>query len=645
MFYYEVWVRSSRYHGKEPLTYSHPKKLNVGSIVRVELQHIEVLGLVSGLVEKPNFKTKEISEVLNLPSLPKHSLKLADWLIKYYPAPIGVITKQFLPNNLTGKVLDENLVPAAIQNSNVKLPPLTLEQKAALKAMLKTNTYLLHGRTGSGKTRLYIELAKKTIESGQSVIVLTPEISLTTQITGRFKEVFGNKVVLMHSKQTPKQRALAWLTCLRSKEPLVVIGPRSALFAPLTKVGLIVLDESHEGAYKQEQLPGYQTSRVAAYLASLNQSTLVLGSATPSVSDYYLAEQKNKPVIILKQLAQTNEHPSTEVIIVDKKDLALFPKSPNLSQPLLKAIAKALSQGEQCLLYLNRRGTARIVLCENCGWQATCPNCDVPLAYHGDTHRLRCHSCNYNSAVPDRCPRCNYVSVVFKTAGTKAIVQEVQKLFPSARIARFDTDNLKAESFEENYESALSGQLDILIGTQLLAKGLDLPKLSTVGIILADTSLYLPDFSAEERTFQLINQVLGRIGRGYSAGKAIIQTYHPDHPILNYAINSDYSNFYDGELASRQDYLFPPFCYLLKLTVKRANISSARSAAQQLKDNLENKYKGLKLEGPAPAFYERQSGKYKWQLVVKSKQRSALLKVIADLPANWSYDIDPIDLL
>jgi len=305
----------------------------------------------------------------------------------------------------------------------------------------------------------------------------------------------------------------------------------------------------------------------------------------------------------------------------------------------------ALSNGEQSLLYLNRRGTARLVLCTNCGWQASCPHCDIPLTYHGDSHKMRCHSCNYGGSPPTTCPSCGNPNIEFKAAGTKAIFDEVQKLFSHARISRFDTDNTKGETFESQYALASSGQIDILIGTQIIAKGLDLPALSVVGVLLADTSLYIPDFTAQERTYQLINQVIGRVGRGHTDGKAIIQTYNPDHPIIKLATENDYKGFYDMEIPNREQYLFPPFCYLLKISLRRASPHSAQSGALRFKHELAASGLKIQVEGPAPAFHERLNNRYEWQLVVKSKQRSELLKVIDMLPANWSHDIDPVDLL
>jgi primosomal protein N' (replication factor Y) len=645
MFYYLVWVRSSRYHGSEPLTYSSDQKLVAGSIVDVELQTEQVLGFVSGSTTRPRFKIKPISRIYDLPPLPPHLLRLAKWLQEYYPAPLGIVSQQLLPANLAEKQLRLTSPPKLPKPDLSTLPLLTAEQKAALAAMVERDTYLLHGITGSGKTRIYIELAARALTEGQSAIILTPEISLTTQLADSFRQVFGNRVLVMHSQQAPSERQAAWLDCLRASEPMIIVGPRSALFSPLAKVGLIVLDESHETAYKQEQAPQYQAGRVASQLATLAHSTLILGSATPSVSDYYLAEQKQKPIIRLAHLARPDEHPATNVVLVDRKDRDQFSRSPHFSQALIKAVEAALKRGEQSLLYLNRRGTARLVLCENCGWQANCPHCDVPLTYHGDHHDLRCHSCDYREPAPSSCPVCGHADIIFRTAGTKAIVEEVHKLFPQARVARFDTDNLRGERFERHYETIKQGEVDILVGTQLLAKGLDLPRLSTLGILLADTSLYLPDFSAQERTFQLISQVLGRIGRGHVAGRAIIQTYHPDHPVLQAAIKGDYQTFYKAELTERQEFLFPPFCYLLKLTVRRASIKSAEAAAEKLKEEIEQSDYRVRVEGPAPSFYERLQNKYQWQLVVKAKDRHELIKIMGALPSGWSSDLDPMDLL
>jgi primosomal protein N' (replication factor Y) len=646
MFYYLVWVRSNRYHSKEPLTYSHADKLPVGSIVQVSLQKLSVIGFVASLTTVPRFKTKPINFVYNLPPLNINLLRLARWLIDYYPAPLGLVSQQFLPAQLPTELAKPIGSISKGVSRILKQPELTEEQKSALEAINKTDTYLLHGKTGSGKTRIYTELAQKTLDSNRSVIVLTPEISLTSQLYNSFNDLFKDKVVLIHSRQTPKERRLAWLKCLTSKEPLVVIGPRSAIFSPLSNHGLIIIDEAHETAYKQDQLPHYQTIRVASTLASLSKSTLIIGTATPNIADYYVATEKHKPILKLNKLAKSSTSSKTDITVVDIKDKSKFSSSRIISNPLIESIKKSLDNNEQSLLYLNRRGTSRLIFCDNCGWEALCGNCNLPLTYHGDLHQLRCHSCGYKeNNIPSICPSCDNDSIIYRTVGTKAIVDEISRIFVNAKISRFDTDNLKADSIEQNYSAIRDGKVDIIVGTQLLAKGFDLPKLSTVGILQADTSLYLPDFSSQERTFQLITQVIGRVNRGHVDGRAIIQTYSPSSKLLKAATDQNYDSFYESELKERKDFRFPPFYYLFKLSCRRSSPKNAEAAAAKLKDQLLSLNLSVQVEGPTPAFYEKQQGKYQWQLVVKTTKRNLLIDIIRQLPANWSYDIDPINLL
>ena len=639
MYFYEVWVRSNRYHGNDALTYQSSEVLSVGQLVHVPMQRETVTGFISARVNKPSFPTKPISNDIGLPPLPAPLVQLGKWLQAYYPAPLGLVAQQLTP--AITKVA--TIAPVQSPRRHADQPSLTDEQNKALLAINKPDTYVLHGKTGSGKTRLYIELALQALDTGRSAIILTPEISLTSQHVDRFRHTFCKQVVLLHSQLTPVERRTAWQQILTASQPLVVIGPRSALFSPLPNVGLIVLDESHEPAYKQEQAPHYQTSRVAAKLRELHDSILVLGSATPSVGDYYLAEQRQKPIIQMQHLAIQEEQP-VNTTVIDLKDHSLFPRSNYISQPLSEAIQQALNNGEQTLLYLSRRGTARVIICEHCGWQAMCPHCDIPLTYHGDAHELRCHVCNFRMSPPTVCPDCKHPSIVYKTIGTKAVVDEVHRLFPHARIQRFDTDNTKAERFEQHYEAVSRGDVDILVGTQLLAKGLDLPRLSVLGVLLADTTLQMPDYTATERTYQLLSQVLGRIGRGHRAGHAFVQTYQPDNPVLQAAITSNWDGFYKRELAERKLFKFPPFYYLLKVTVRRASSAAAAKAATSFAATLSDNKKII-VEGPAPSLHEKIAGKYQYQLVIKSTQRSELLNVIASLPANWSYDIDPADLL
>jgi primosomal protein N' (replication factor Y) len=649
MRYYTVLVQSANYFGHEPLTYQHADKLAVGTLVEVPMGRRATIGVVVQEVTKPNFTTKSMSSIYNnLPTLPPQLLKLAVWLPQYYPAPLGVIGQQIMPPSFTEKLViaAAEFEPPNIELKSGTLPALTSEQKTVLDAMAKPDTYVLHGETGSGKTRVYIEQTLSTITKGKSVVVLTPEIGLTSQLSAVFRATFGERVVVMHSGLTGVERQKAWLKCLFAKEPVIVIGPRSALFAPLKSIGLIVIDEFHEPAYKQDQAPHYHAVRVGSMLAGLHGASLLLGSATPGIVDYYLAEQKQKPILRMSQSARSQEGHDLQTHVIDLKERTNFSRSPYISDTLIKSIEKALAGGEQSLLYLNRRGSARLVLCNACGWQALCPHCDLPLTYHSDSHLLMCHTCGFHQPTPSSCPQCGNPDIIFTAIGTKALTDEAKRLFPAARVQRFDTDNKKAERFEQHYDNVQAGNVDILVGTQMLAKGLDLHKLSVLGVITADTSLSMPDFSAQERTYQLLSQVMGRIGRGHRSGTAIVQTYQPQSPLLLAAITKDWPKYYASEIEERQTFLFPPFVYLLQLTCRRAKSVTAEKAAMALADIFRTEHLRVIIEGPAPAFHEKVGDKYQWQLILKSRSRIELLKAIKLLPkSGWSYDIDPVTLL
>ncbi len=643
MPYYDVLAGSLRYHGEEALTYSSDDPLLKGAIVAVPLRNQEVLGVVIKSVSKPKFKTKNIARTFDLPPLPATSLQLMDWLRRYYPAPLGAITNLFLPSSFANKLPE---IKFKAPEQSVKLPKLTEQQTAVVEAInqQQTGSFLLHGDTGTGKTRVYLELAANQLKDGKDVLVLTPEIGLTPQLVKDFETVFSHQVVVWHSNLTPAQRRKAWLTILSSEKPLVVIGPRSALFAPFTKLGLIIVDEAHETAYKQEQQPHYQAVRVAGKLANLHEAKLIMGTATPNVADYYLAQAKAVPVLRMTELAVKSDHKST-IEIIDAKDKKLFGRNKLLSDELLKGIDEALHKQQQSLVFLNRRGTARLVLCQNCGWEQLCPHCDLPLTYHGDSHLMRCHTCGFKASAPTSCPVCKSAEIIYRSVGTKSLVEILAKIFPEATIKRFDSDNSKDEKLEQNYQSLSDGTVDIVVGTQLITKGLDLPKLSFVGVVMADSALSFPDYTADERTYQLLNQVIGRIGRGHQASRAIIQTYHPDNPTILAAISKDWDSFFNSQVKERQLFRFPPFYFLLKLSTVRKTSKSAADAAEKLQSDLLNL--GLKIEiiGPSPSFYEKSKDGYKWQLIVKAKDRQQLLEVIRALPSGWAYDLDPTNLL
>ncbi len=636
-------MASPRYHGDKALSYHYPEKLAVGAIITVTLQRQKVLAVVVNEVKKPAFDTKPIDSTVADISVPQALLQLINWLKDYYPAPVGFLTSLILPTTLMQVSRDKAIKQSKL--AAAKLPPLTAEQQTAIKQINDhmPDSVLLHGDTGTGKTRVYIELIKTQIKQGKSAIILTPEIGLTPQLANTMAQTFPN-VVVLHSNLTPAERRNRWTHVLNAKEPVVVVGPRSALFAPARNVGLIVMDEAHDQAYKQESRPHYQASRVAAALAKFHGAQLIFGTATPLVADYYAFEQKKLPIVRMKELAIKSKHKlTTELVAIP--DRTNFTRSAHLSTQLIEAITATVQAKEQSLIFLNRRGTARLVLCESCGWTALCPRCDLPLTYHGDSHTMRCHICNHSESAPSSCPVCHHTDIGFRSIGTKTIETELKRLFPEARVSRFDTDLKKADRLEEAYAAIKAGKVDILIGTQMLAKGLDLPSLSLVGIVVADTSLYLPDFSAEEHSYQLLSQIMGRVGRGHRHGHVVVQTYHPEHPALQAAVSRDYQVFYNQQIKERQNFGYPPFVYLLKLQVSRAKSEAAETAAVSLAEDIRNLHLPIELAGPSPAFHEKSQGKYHWQLVIKSKSREHLLTIIKKLPKTINYDIDPVSLL
>lgn len=646
MWYYEVWVASPAFHGDKPLTYSSQDELRVGSVVSVPLQRKKVLGIVAKEVTKPTFKTKELLLLEVTPILPEQIIGLIEWLLLYYPAPSGQIVSLFLPTNLDQKTRLQSAIKPK-KNNGTQLPPLTTDQAKAVKIISrgKDRTFLLHGDTGTGKTRVYLEIAKDSLGQNKSVIILTPEIGLTPQLVSFFTSQLTHTVNVIHSHLTPAQKRNVWKEIALNSEAQVIIGPRSALFTPVKNIGLVVMDEMHDQAYKQEQAPRYQTSRVAAKLAQLHQALFIMGSATPQIADYYTMEQKKLPIIRMTEKAAHTDAKKTDITIVKASERENFTRSAWISDQLIKQIEQALTKKLQSLLFLNRRGSARAVICEACGWSALCPHCDLPLTYHGDSHRLRCHTCGFQTNAPTSCPECANIELSFRSVGTKAITEEIARLFPDAAIARFDSDNAKADSLGEQHTALQDGSIDILVGTQMLTKGLDLPRLSVIGILAADTSLFFPDYTAEELSFQQLSQVIGRVGRGHQEAHAIIQSYYPESTALQAAVDNNYSLFYSQQIIEREKFLFPPFSFVLVIKVSRKSSKFAEQAAQKIHTILSSLPLKIDVSVPTPCFQEKSHDQYHWQIVVKSKKRDQLLRIIPALPANTTYDLDPTNLL
>jgi primosomal protein N' (replication factor Y) (superfamily II helicase) len=647
--YYKVWINSPKYHGDEPLTYSHTGELSVGSVVAVELKNATVSGLIAGTENKPSFKVKPILRTITTEPLPKESVKLFNWLKSFYPAPSGALMSLFMPNFTAVKPRSAKTEEEPSKKPKPPEPALTKEQKAAINKINEPDRgiFLLHGNTGTGKTRVYTEATKTTLKQGKSVIILTPEIGLTAQLAQDIAKALDHPLTILHSHLTLAQKRTEWEKILNIQSPQIVIGPRSALFAPVKNLGLVVVDEFHDSSYKQEQLPFYQTNYVAAKLAKVhNNCKVIFGSATPSISDYYALKSKSAAILRLKKLAtQPNQTTKANYSVVDLANKDSFSKSSWLSNQLINGVEKALSEKKQSLILLNRRGSARIVICAQCEWQALCPNCDLPLTFHKDQHKIVCHTCGFITTPPTNCKNCKSPEIHYKSAGTKTIALELEKHFPEARIKRFDKDNLKIDRLEQHYKSIRNGEVDIIIGTQIIAKGLDLPKLGLVGITSADTSLMFPDYTAEEKTYQLINQAIGRAGRGHSASEIVIQTRQPKNQTIIQALDSDYEGFFDNQIKQRHQHKLPPFVFVLKLSCIRKQQASSIKASEKLASHIEKTYEQVEVIGPSPAFHEKSAKGYKWQLIIKSPKRSQLLKIIDELPSNWNWDIDPSNLL
>lgn len=641
MRYYEVLIGDLQYHGTTALTYSWGESLPKGTVVRIALRQRSTLGIILKEVAEPSYTIKPISAIASSVPLPEQTLQLINWFVAYYPAPFGSIVRQFLPTLSTFP--KKPSLKRDPKKSMFNLPPLTPEQTSAIDSMNAAGSYLLHGITGSGKTRTYLELALRELSRGKTVMILTPEIGLTGHIAQAFSALPFRSIIL-HSRLTAARRRNLWYEILEANEPLIIIGPRSALFTPAHNIGLIVMDEAHDQAYKNDAYPHYRTDRVAAVLAHFHEALFVAGTATPNVDDFFAFNSKKLPIITLNSLANSGKkHVATQ--IVDMRDTSNFGRSRIFTKPLIGAIERALSEQEQVLLFLNRRGTAGTVICAACGWRAICEHCDLPMTYHADIHSLQCHTCGRRGALPSSCPECGKTDILLKSIGTKAVVEEISRLFPAARTQRFDTDTDKDEHVEQILPALQEGTVDIIVGTQMITKGLDLPKLSVVGVINADSGLLMPDFSAAERTYQLISQVVGRVGRGHRPGSVILQTYSPESQVLTYALSQNYEAFYTHELEERRAYRFPPFCYIARLTCLRATSKSAESTAIALKQNIIQRYPSLVVEGPSPTFHPKESGKYKWQLIVKSPSRQLLTELVKQLPSGWHHNLDPTELL
>jgi primosomal protein N' (replication factor Y) len=587
------------------------------------------------------------------------------------PIPVGELRKHISCSPAVIKALESRRL-VSVENVRVRRDPLShlrltsstppvlaLSQQAAwesIQEVLANETrkpgrppvFLLFGVTGSGKTEIYLRALAQTVAAGKRGICLIPEIALTQQTVERFASRFPGRVAVLHSGLSEGEQFDEWQWTMKGNCD-VVIGPRSALFAPLPRLGLIIIDEEHEWTYKQEdKSPRYHARDVGIKLAQLADAVVMLGSATPDVSSFYKAQQGEYHLIELKErITPRGYSPLPEVTVVDLREELKAGNRSLLSRSLLSAMKEALAHGEQMILFLNRRGTATFVRCRNCGFVYRCPRCSIALTYHSAEKRLICHRCRYSMPVSPRCPQCHQRNLRFLGIGTQRVEEEISHFFPEARLLRWDRDVItRIYAHEEVLKNFRDHKADILIGTQMVAKGLDLPQVTLAGVINADTGLNFPDFRSSERTFQLLCQVAGRAGRGVKAGKVIIQTYSPDNYIIEAAAKHDYPGFYYREIDYRRRHNYPPFTQLVRLVYSHTNEETCRREAGRvyrlvLDEKTRERTADFSVIGPVPAFASRARGKYRWQLFLRGSHSNRILSKVA-LPRGWTIDVDPV---
>ncbi|MCD6567188.1 MAG: primosomal protein N' [Dehalococcoidia bacterium] len=624
--------------------------------LKLERESNEIDAEINKLNKSRAFKQAELLSFLDKQDR-SISIKEAQKCVNCSPKSIRSLEQRGLISMESINVRRDPLARLTIAHATP--PPLTPSQEIACKSIEEklqngrndpSPIFLLFGVTGSGKTELYLQALSRIVSLGKRGICLIPEIALTTQMVERFASRFPGRVAILHSKLSPGEQLDEWQRIQEGRCD-VVIGPRSALFSPQPNLGLIIIDEEHEWTYKQEdKSPRYHSRDVALKLAELHGAAVILGSATPDIDSFHRAQQGKYHLLTMKErITSRGYSPLPQVSIVDLKEELKRGNTNLLSDSLASAIREALEREEQVILFLNRRGATTFVQCRRCHFVFRCPRCSIALTCHAVEGKLFCHRCNYSIPVPSACPRCSSTNLNFLGVGTQRVEEEVKCLFPEARILRWDKDTVtRRYAQEELLRDFREHKADILIGTQMIAKGLDLPQVTVAGIIMADTGLNFPDFRAGERTFQLLCQVAGRAGRGPRGGKAIIQTYAPENYVIQFAAKHDYPGFYQQEMNYRQQYNYPPFSHLVRLIYTHSSNSRCQLAAERmrqmvLKEKGSQAMNDLGLIGPLPAFNARVRGKYRWQLLLRGDDPSRILQKLT-LPQGWTIDVDPIGL-
>ena len=633
-------------------------QIAIGQRVKVPFGRRTVSGFVCELEDAPAvIELKPIEALVDAePILPGMLVELAGLVAAHYLVPLDEVIRAAVPPRVRlaakrpgtrrrrSRILASSLGPPS--------PALSLEpaQQAAADRIAvslrrqESEVFLLHGVTGSGKTEVYLALLEQVLREGGQGLALIPEIALTPQTVARFGARFPGRLAVLHSGLTEAERAAEWWR-IRRGEADIVIGPRAAVFAPLTRLRLIVIDEEESSAFKQERMPRYHAPTVARWLAEMTRAVLVLGSATPSIVTYARALEGRDRLLELPHRAMGRSLPPVTVVDM-RREIQAEQYSP-MSRALQAGIAQALAEGHQSILFLNRRGLATFVLCRDCGKVRECPHCSVALVYHASLGRLQCHYCGSLEPLPRRCPECGSRFIKSFGVGTERIQQEVVRLFPMARVLRLDRDVMKTpEAADLIFEQMVRNQADVLVGTQLVAKGFDLPNVTTVGVVNADTSLHFPDYRSSERTFSLLTQVAGRAGRGSADSQVFIQTYTPEHPAVRHARYHDYRGFFREELELRRAFKFPPFSELILATFShrdevRAGAES-RTAVEHLSATIGLLNLGdIEVLGPSPAFLYRLKDEFRFEVTIRGRD---LHRIANRVPRGrgWSLDVDPM---
>jgi len=656
------------------LTYLPPESgevLTRGQAVKVPLGKRTAQGVVLKTTTRPDDPDIKLKPVLSAdqerPSIPKPYMDWLEWLAQYYLHPLGQVVETVFPP-LPQKTVRKSKKSAAVKDYAERAgpPTLTFEQMTVLDSILKKpdfNVHLLHGVTGSGKTEVYLNLLEHVLAQGKQGLVLVPEISLTPQLLDRFSRRFPGMIAVLHSHLTPREKTNQWWSVVNG-ERRILIGARSALFCPVPNLGVIVLDEEHEPSYKQDEHLKYHARDAAIVLARTMNIPIVLGSATPSLESWNNALSGKYHLHTMKARVNEREMPAIEV--VDLREVTRVRKdAPSdlpfwLSDTLYTELQHVFDKKEQAALFLNRRGVAQTAQCHGCGFVAECPNCSVSLTVHGRSH-LVCHFCDYSDQLTEMCPSCKEFPMQPLGLGTERIEQDMAALFPEIRIARADRDEVQSrEQLEKMIEDVEQHHVDLLIGTQMIAKGLDFHKLNLVGLVLADVGFHWPDFRASERSFQLLTQMSGRSGR-QSAGRVVIQTYNPEHVSIQYTVKGDFRGFAEYELQERTDLLYPPIWRMAMFRIQGPNAELGRQAAdrlvqraQALQRQFEAYAQNMMILGPAPAPLFKLRNKFRYHVMVKCDSAQKLNHFCRQLlgEEDWvppgtkvQVDIDPFAML